>query len=124
MKYSISISDSFDARHFVIMPDGQQEEPHFHRWSVFVTVSCKKLDNFGFVMDFHELQNILKKAIAPLISCSVINNLSSFKDNPPTAERMAEYFVNQILSILPERVKLESIEVEEAKNCKAIITMS
>ena len=124
MKYSISVKDFFDARHFVIMPDGVAEEPHFHTWTVMVTVSCKKLDNFGFVMDFHELQRIVKNASCPLANCSVINNLSPFKENPPTTERMAEYFVNQILSLLPEHVKLESVSIEEAKNCKAIITMS
>ncbi len=124
MKYSISVSDIFDARHYVVMPDGKAEEPHFHTWSVKVTVSCKKLDNFGFVMDFHDLQKIIRGAYSPLSNCTLVNNLSSFKDTPPTAERMAEYFVNQILGVLPERVKLESVEVEEEKNCSAIITMS
>ncbi len=123
MKYSISVKESFEARHYVVMPDGKEEEPHGHKWVVEVLVSCKKLDNLGFVMDFHELQKIIRGAAAPMQSSFVINNLSSFKDNPPTAERMAEYFVNQIVGVLPERVKLESVRVEETPGCSAIISL-
>ena len=123
MKYSISVKHTFDARHYVIMPDGSQEEPHFHTWNVNVSVSSKKLDNFGFVMDFHVLESIVKEASFPLTNCTVINSLASFKENPPTAERLAEYFVNQIIGKLPGNVKLESVEIEEAKNCHAKITM-
>ena len=124
MNYSISVTDSFDARHYVVSPNGQVEEPHFHTWSVKVTVSSKKLDNLGFVMDFHDLLQIVKDAYLPLVNCSIINSLSTFKDNPPTAERMAEFFVNQLLSMLPDKVKLVSVEIEESKNCIATITMS
>ena len=121
--YSVSVKHEFEARHFTIMADGSPEPPHWHHWQVEVEVMSDKLDNHGFVMDFIELEKIVKTAASPLVGCTIVNNLAIFKDTPPTAERVAEYFMNQVLYSLPDSVKLGKVVVEEAKNCKATITL-
>ncbi len=123
MKYSVSVKHDFEARHYTILADGSEEPPHSHHWQVEVEVLSEKLDSHGFVMDFIELEKIVKSAAMPLSGCTLVNNLALFKDRPPTAERMAEYFMNQVISSLPDGVKLEKVVVEEAPNCKAMVTL-
>ena len=123
MKYSVSVKHDFEARHFTILADGSEEPPHSHHWQVEVEVLSERLDNHGFVMDFIELEKIVKVAAMPLSGCTLINNLELFKDKSPTAERMAEYFMNQVISALPDGVKLDRVVVEEAHNCKAMVTL-
>ena len=123
MKYSVSVRHDFEARHYTILADGSEEPPHSHHWQVEVEVLSEKLDSHGFVMDFLELEKIVKNAALPLSGCTLVNNLPLFRDKPPTAERMAEYFMNQVMSELPYGVKLGKVVVEEAHNCKAIVTL-
>lgn len=117
MPFAITITRDFSASHQLRLYDGSLEPLHGHNWHVVVTVAAAKLDAIGVVMDFHELQRLLDAVVSPMHNRH-LNELPAFVTRNPSAENVAVHLSESLR--LPDTVKLESVEVWETPDCRAI----
>lgn len=120
--FEISIDAAFDATHALRLADGSLEPVHGHDWPVRVTVAADALDEIETVMDFHELESIVERIIAPFRGRH-LNDVEPFAGEAgvnPSAERVAWWIGERVKAALPDRVRLVSVRVGEAPGCAAI----
>lgn len=111
----ISTTRHFSASHQLVLYDGSLEPLHGHNWVVRVTVSARKLDPIGVVMDFHDLEARVDKVIGPMHH-SHLNDHAAFKKTNPSAENVALHIAGHLK--LPRGIRLQSVEVwETPENC-------
>jgi 6-pyruvoyltetrahydropterin/6-carboxytetrahydropterin synthase len=121
--YMIEIKDQFTAAHAIILPTGQREPSHTHCWQVRLFLSRKELDQYQMVVNFCEIQSLLKQVLASLES-SDLNNVNALGDSP-TAEVVAHFIFDQItekVAQIAPTVKVKSLALSEAENCWAWYT--
>ncbi len=99
------------------MYDGSLEPVHGHNWGVTVTVGADKLDQVGFVVDFHELENRLD-AILSSWNNRHLNEVDTFSRLNPSAEHVAQAIAAAL--DVPGEAELLSVEVTEAPGCSAV----
>ena len=117
MPFEITATRHFSAAHQLRLYDGSLEPLHGHNWVVRVTVEAEKLDTIGVVMDFHELERLLDRTIAPMHNTH-LNDLPAFGSVNPSTENVALH-VGRSLS-LPGNVRLRSVEVWETEQNSAV----
>ena len=116
--FTISVERHFQASHQLTMPDGSKEPVHDHDWVVTVILSSEKLNNMGIVMDFQALKALIDKIIAGFNN-KPLKSIGYFQQNNPSAENVAKYIYDKLLTKLPEGVKLQNIRVVEEPGCSA-----
>ncbi len=109
----------FSAAHFIPRHPGPCKKTHGHNYKVRVFVEAKKLNELQMVMDFSDLNKIIKEAVEPL-DHSFLNEIEEFKNDIPTAERIAFLLFKKILKKLPKNLKLQKVEVFENETSSAI----
>jgi 6-pyruvoyltetrahydropterin/6-carboxytetrahydropterin synthase len=114
--YTIIIKESFEASHYVLMPDGSLEPPHRHLWKLEVGVCSEKLDENGFAVEFLSLKKIIKNVLRE-IEGKDMNNIADFATNYPTAEIVSTYIYNNIKKHLPSGATLDYTILEEEEGC-------
>jgi len=110
--FTISVETQFLASHQLTLPDGSKEPLHTHNWLVIVDVSGKKLNKMGLLMDFHRLKKTVDNITAQL-GPGPLEKSGFFKQNPSSAEMVAEYIYQNLEPQLPVGVKLISVKVVE-----------
>ncbi len=119
--WTVSVTASFSAAHFLPNYHGKCENLHGHNWKVEVALSSSKLEN-GMVVDFKLLKKWLKEILNSL-DHTLINDLIE----NPTAENIAD-FISQQLEIklkesnLTHRVKLSFVKVWETEGSCCSLT--
>lgn len=116
--FTISVERHFQASHQLTMPDGSKEPIHDHDWVVTVILSSEKLNNMGIVMDFQALKAMIDKTIAGFDN-KPLESIGYFQQNNPSAENVAKYIYDKLLTKLPEGVKLQNVRVVEEPGCSA-----
>ncbi|MGB0766627.1 MAG: 6-pyruvoyl trahydropterin synthase family protein [Phycisphaeraceae bacterium] len=122
--YEITVESVFAAAHAIRLPDGSLEPAHGHNWPVTLTVRADRLDDIETVCDFHLLQDLLDRALAPWQN-NDLNRCEPFADAAgelkvnPTAERVARAISDKVFPSLPESCTLVSVRVGEAPGCTA-----
>ncbi|XAM00909.1 6-pyruvoyl tetrahydropterin synthase family protein [Phycisphaeraceae bacterium D3-23] len=133
MAFEIVYETEFAAAHAIVLPDGSLEPVHGHNWSVAVTVAADTLDAIETVMDFHDLERIVRgitaewhnkhlNECAPFVSADHGNDGALHRHGlaiSPTAERVAEHIGKTTAAGLPGHVCLVSAAVGEAPGCIA-----
>jgi 6-pyruvoyltetrahydropterin/6-carboxytetrahydropterin synthase len=76
---------------------------HGHNYKIHIELSCSELKN-GMVIDFGEVKSIVDKYDH--------KNLNDFIEQP-TAEMIAQTLYNDLVAVCENRVKIESISVQE-----------
>jgi 6-pyruvoyltetrahydropterin/6-carboxytetrahydropterin synthase len=118
--YAIEVSMEFCAAHQLRLADGSLEPLHGHNWRVEVRVVSKKLDAIETVMDFHQLESLLRQIVAPWQN-KHLNDFSPFNHKfNPTAERVAQNIAELLIPLIPTAVSLEFVRISEAPGCFAI----
>jgi 6-pyruvoyltetrahydropterin/6-carboxytetrahydropterin synthase len=118
MPFDITARCEFSAAHQLRLYDGSLEPLHGHNWVVIVTISADKLDEIGVVMDFHELERLLNRILAPLHNTH-LNDVEPFKSElNPTTENVALHIGRSLQ--LPPQVRVKSVEVWETAANSAI----
>jgi 6-pyruvoyltetrahydropterin/6-carboxytetrahydropterin synthase len=117
MRFELTTTRQFAAAHQLRLYDGALEPVHGHNWSVKVTVSAQRLDSIGVVMDFHQLERLVDRVIAPWHNHH-LNEAEGFAGQNPSAENVA-LLIGRSLE-LPEGVRLISVEVWETPSNSAI----
>jgi 6-pyruvoyl-tetrahydropterin synthase len=88
-RWVVHAEASFEARHALTSYRGQPETSHDHRWKVVVQVGARALNDEGYALDFHQVQDLLAAAVAPLDGTD-LNEHPEIGHPSPTAERVAE----------------------------------
>lgn len=134
----------WDAAHRVLGHKGKCRHLHGHRYVAEVTVSAKKLDNLGMVIDFSVLKEIVGKWIDDMWDHNILLNEKDpllrvreesidcdldvfagripyiFQGDNPTAENIAEeLFVKAERLLLEHGIWVTNVRVWETPNCYA-----
>lgn len=99
-----------------MMPDGEMEPVHSHDWCLRTAVSSEKLDEFGFAVEFGQLERVIQGSISRFAEKN-INLLQDFKNCHPTTEKIVEIMYNEIKIGLESGVSLDWAELMEAEGC-------
>jgi 6-pyruvoyltetrahydropterin/6-carboxytetrahydropterin synthase len=116
MKYYIYREIFFSSAHNLRDYNGKCENVHGHNWRVRLYLSCYELDSTGFVMDFKELDKILK-IITDKIDHTNLNNVEPFDKINPTAENIARFIYDEAvkeIALISEGVGVERAMVWES----------
>ncbi len=118
--FSVRVEDSFAAAHYLKNYHGKCERLHGHNYRVRVTVSGKKLNGGGMLIDFGILKDALKEVLTRYDHRN-LNELDEFKEGDPSAEKIA-YTIYQNLNklIVTEGIEITSVEVFETEKNLAI----
>jgi len=116
--YVVFVEGGFRASHQLKLASGAVEDLHEHDWKVEAAVAADKLDADGFVIDFHQLQNLLGEILSKLDGRR-LEEIEEFGGQNATAERVAEYIYHCLRTLLPKHVELQYTEVTEQTNCRA-----
>ena len=116
--YSVIIETNFRAPHQLRLPDGSKEPLHDHDWKIAVSVTSKKLNKTGLVIDFHCLKGFLDSAVSD-IDGQQLEKIEFFQKNNSSAENVAKYIYEKLETMLPKSVKLEDVTVTEETGCLA-----
>ena len=124
--FTVSVETHFWASHQLVTTTsacadkrgGSKESVHNHNWSVTADVSSGKLDNMAVVMDFQKLKAMVDNIVAEFDN-RVLNEISYFQQNSPSAENVAKYIYEKLRIKLPKDLKLQSIRVVEEQGCSA-----
>jgi 6-pyruvoyltetrahydropterin/6-carboxytetrahydropterin synthase len=116
--FTVSIESNFTASHQLTLPDGLHEPVHNHEWSVTAEVASEKLNDIAVVMNFRELKALVDNIIGEFDNHD-LNKFSYFQQNNPSAENVARYIYDKLLTQLPEDVEIRSIKVTEEPGCSA-----
>lgn len=111
--YLVTISDSFSAAHNLKDYEGKCENLHGHNWQVEVSLSAKRLNRQGMVIDFKVLKDMLAEVLAR-IDHQYLNQLPYFDKVNPTSENIAK-FIHSIISkqFSRKQLKIEKVCVWE-----------
>jgi 6-pyruvoyltetrahydropterin/6-carboxytetrahydropterin synthase len=116
--YELTVHTGFNAIHALHMPDGRREPMHGHDWQVCIVLAAERLNEHGWVMDFHEAERLLRRITEPLHQTS-LNDHATIGAGNPTAERVAGCIAEALLPELPAGVTLRRVSVTEAPGCVA-----
>ena len=118
--YRVSIKGNFSAAHRLTDYKGKCENLHGHNWAVEVCMESGSLDNQGMVIDFTDIKSKLAGILKEL-DHKYINELSEFKVQSPTSERLAEFIYCRMKGNmkLPEGIKIKNVSVWESETSKA-----
>lgn len=128
--YQIQAEEHFDAAHFLAGYEGKCRNIHGHRWTVVAYAQtealCEDKQQCGMVMDFSELKAALKKLCDEMDHKLIYEagslrpaTVAALKEEDfamvevsfrPTAENLAKYFFEQLLSECPQVVKVAVCE--------------
>jgi 6-pyruvoyltetrahydropterin/6-carboxytetrahydropterin synthase len=115
MGYSIKVEASFSAAHNLRGYRGKCESLHGHNWKVEVSMSSKKLDKTGMLMDFRKAKAILKDILS-LLDHTYMNKIPYFRKHNPTSEHVAEFIFIQYKKKIKSPLKLGHVSVWETQN--------
>jgi 6-pyruvoyltetrahydropterin/6-carboxytetrahydropterin synthase len=117
--FEITRERTFSASHQIRGYNGKCERLHGHNWRVRVTVASTTLNNTGMVMDFHELDELMRSAVAPF-EHRHLNDVSAFRARNPTSENVARAVGEAIAKALAGRpIRLRHCDVFETDLSRA-----
>ncbi|MCK4423549.1 MAG: 6-carboxytetrahydropterin synthase QueD [Candidatus Omnitrophica bacterium] len=117
--YKVTITDYFSGAHNLREYKGKCENLHGHNWKVEVTVTSKKLDNIGMVMDFKDLKKIVSNILS-VLDHHYLNEISYFKQVNPTSENIAKFVYSRVQEKLtPKQLKVDTVRIWETAGSAA-----
>ena len=116
--FTVSVETHFWASHQLTLPDGSKEPLHRHNWAVTADVSSDKLNSMGLVMDFCRLKAMVDNIVAEFDNIP-LDRIDYFQRNNSSAENVAKYIYEKLMTKLPGDVNLQSISVVEEPGCSA-----
>jgi len=123
MKYTISVEKTFSAAHALRGYRGRCERLHGHNWKVRVSLTGRRLNSTGMLMDFTEIKKLLDNVLEGL-DHRFLNEVAPFTTVNPTAEHIAASICTRLqretVSLKPP-VKVESVQVWESETSSATV---
>lgn len=117
-KFTLKTILDFAAAHVLRGYDGDCAKLHGHNWKVEVQVCGNRLNEIGMLIDFKQIKQHAKQAVAEL-DHTFLNDHPYFQRANPTAENIAKYLYNEIAKRIESAdVKMHSITIwENDRNC-------
>ena len=101
-RWRLRVRSDFSAAHQLRHYQGKCEALHGHNFTVEAEVSGTALDpKIGYLMDFKELKNRLKKVLDTL-DHTCLNQLPCFETRNPTSEELARYIFDALDGLLQD----------------------
>ncbi len=107
--WTVRVSRSFSAAHFISGEGSKCEKMHGHNYRVEVAVSSQTLQPGGMVVDFVELRSRLESVLP---DHRLLNEVYGFI---PTAENLARHFYEELVKFYP----VSKVTVWENEECCA-----
>ena len=98
--FEVRVTADFAAAHFLRDYNGKCENLHGHNYKVYAHVRGEVLNEGGMLLDFTKLKTALRKVCKELDHTN-LNDKPVFDQNP-SAERIAMYIFNGIITELKE----------------------
>jgi 6-pyruvoyltetrahydropterin/6-carboxytetrahydropterin synthase len=121
--YELTLEGILHVDHALRLYDGVQEPMHHHDWVVDVTVASEELDKIGAVMDFVELDRILREVLADMDGKN-LNLHPAFRDRNASSEIVTRHIFDQIEPRLPSHVRLRRVTVHRHEAIRAHFSYS
>ena len=96
--FEVRVTADFAAAHFLKDYNGKCENLHGHNYKVYAHVKGPKLNEGGMLLDFTKQKGALREVCKQLDHTN-LNDFEVFEQNP-SAERIAMYIYNGIISLL------------------------
>jgi 6-pyruvoyltetrahydropterin/6-carboxytetrahydropterin synthase len=130
--FALEVECEFAAAHAIILM-GERERLHGHNWRVVVSVAGDRLDGEELLCDFHAVERMLARIVAPFRDGN-LNETAPFDRINPTAEAVARHVAQALSAALradfaptPSAgqcpVHLEWVRVTEAPRCTAVVRL-
>jgi 6-pyruvoyltetrahydropterin/6-carboxytetrahydropterin synthase len=116
--FRISVELGFSAAHSLRIEHHKCENLHGHNWKVLATIRGSRLNEYGMLMDFHDLKAALRPVLARLDHV-MLNTVEPFTTLNPTAENIARHIACSLAPVLPPEVELDCIKVFESEGSSA-----
>ena len=116
--FRVTITKSFAAAHVLKEIGGKCEELHGHNFKVEVSVSSKKLNSEGILIDFRVLKGWTMEILEDL-DHKYLNDLPQFKGVNPSSEIVAKHIFDRLsVKVLPLKIKVDEVVVWESDNAR------
>ena len=116
--FRVTITKSFSAAHVLKEIGGKCEELHGHNFRVEVSVSSKKLNDEGILIDFRVLKGWTAEILEDL-DHKYLNDLPQFKGVNPSSEIVAKYIFDRLsVKAKPLKIKVDEVVVWESDNAR------
>jgi 6-pyruvoyltetrahydropterin/6-carboxytetrahydropterin synthase len=122
--FALEVECEFAAAHAILLL-GERERLHGHNWRVVVSVGGDRLDGEELLCDFHAVERVLARVVAPFRDGN-LNEIPPFDRVNPTAEALARHVAHELSAELPRAapgVHLEWVRVTEAPRCTAVVRL-
>jgi 6-pyruvoyltetrahydropterin/6-carboxytetrahydropterin synthase len=117
--FEISRERTFSSAHQLRGYKGACERLHGHNWKIRVHLFAAELDDQGMVIDFRELDRMMREALAPF-DHQLLNDVQPFDKINPSAENLAAVIAQRVMEqISDSRVELRCCDVWEAEYSRA-----
>ena len=119
--FEITVQTIFSAAHALTVA-GIKKPIHGHNWHVKATLAGDNLDDDGLLCDFHTVESSLQAIVADFNNQN-LNDHPAFRENNPSAERVAGYIADELIQrvepTLAPHARLTSVSVSESPGCVA-----
>ena len=119
--FEITVNAVFCAAHALTVA-GIKEPLHGHNWHLTVTLVGTELDEDGLLCDFHTVESCVNAIVADFNNTN-LNDHAAFRENNPSAERVAEYIASelhqQLAPTLAPHARVSAVSVTESPGCVA-----
>ena len=123
MKLTVYREIFFSSAHKLRNYNGKCENLHGHNWRVRLYLTAKELDDTGFILDFKDIDKILKK-ITNELDHQNLNDIEYFDKINPTAENIAIFIFNKAKKEIDEKhqgINIQKVSVwESEKSCASV----
>jgi len=112
--YSVSVSRSCIAQHYLTVPDpGPEGTLHSHRFGIEATFGGPELNEYGYLVDIDAVIGALEEVVEK-IRDETLNDLTAFEGLNPSAERLAGLVADRLAERLaPETATELTVTVRE-----------
>ena len=112
--FEVSVEETFAAGHALRGYHGKCENVHGHNYRVRALIAGESLDAAGLLVDFVDLNQILR-AIIEKLDHQFLNDVPPFDRLNPSAENMARYFCEEMSRGLNGAARANPVHVSEVK---------
>jgi 6-pyruvoyltetrahydropterin/6-carboxytetrahydropterin synthase len=120
--YEISVSQSFDAAHFLREYRGRCARMHGHTWKVEAVVEGEELGPSQLLVDFNDLKGLLREVVDDF-DHACLNDLPPFDRESPTSENVARIIFQRLqgkVESLGTPVRLLKVRVSESPETSVV----
>lgn len=120
-RWEISVETVVAARHQIRGVPGEGGRVHEHRWHVRAVLAAGELDRTGWVLDFHAVDDVLRRVLAPFEG-TFLNDVPPFDDVNPTRENVARVVAERLAAALDDgRARVRRVDVSEGGHCASYL---